>query len=543
MKKLFFFMLWVLILCGCSNTPMTSTPTPHNVLIVPTQAYAPTRIPKVLTLDPKPQKINEMSIARVPTFTATATFTPTPYDWYPFWGCPGLSYPDKPVVLWFFGMELSDEQQLEIGEPLSRWFYEYRPNTLCPLLAPKLYSASDIFYTHINSGLNIDLLGPISSWRYENLQNDSFHTSIDDLWLDLTPLMEQDNAEAALLDPQQYDQAMIHAHQREDGQLFGLPISTTIAAFQYNPELFDRAGLNYPPKTADEPYILPDGSRVPWSWDTVAKVGRLLTLDIDGHNVTEPGFDTKNIEQYGFTWGWIPLDIGQLWGGGSFLARGDSVGQYVAQIPPAWQTAWQWTYDGLHGQQPFIINNPKVGDGSKTPQRLWAFQNGQAAMAMNVWYPDWINEQNPVFQLAALPSYQGKIHTMVYTLDFYILKNSDQPKESFSSLSYIFEHGNPYFVTGSLKKPAPLENNIPSRLADRQIYFDLQKQKFPWVTTWDALLTGLTYPKPAELGYIPNSGKLYDRIWNFHNQIEEGGIDLATQEARLLEDLTIIFNQ
>ena len=44
-----------------------------------------------------------------------------------------------------------------------------------------------------------------------------------------------------------------------EGQL-GLPFAIFPTFLSYNKELFDEAGLNYPPAEYGEPYIMPDGT-------------------------------------------------------------------------------------------------------------------------------------------------------------------------------------------------------------------------------------------------------------------------------------------
>ena len=66
---------------------------------------------------------------------------------------------------------------------------------------------------------------------------------------------------------------------------------------------------------------MPDGSDVPWDYDTVRKIAKILTVDKNGEDATEAGFDPENIVQ----WGLEPQrdDIrqtGAYWKAGSFVA-------------------------------------------------------------------------------------------------------------------------------------------------------------------------------------------------------------------------------
>lgn len=57
----------------------------------------------------------------------------------------------------------------------------------------------------------------------------------------------------------------------------------------YNKDMFDKAGLDYPPTDADEA----------WTWDEFVDVAKQLTLDKNGNNAASEDFDKDNIVQYG----------------------------------------------------------------------------------------------------------------------------------------------------------------------------------------------------------------------------------------------------
>lgn len=57
----------------------------------------------------------------------------------------------------------------------------------------------------------------------------------------------------------------------------------------YNKDMFDAAGVEYPPVNADNA----------WTWDEFVETAKLLTLDANGNNATSPDFDPNSIVQYG----------------------------------------------------------------------------------------------------------------------------------------------------------------------------------------------------------------------------------------------------
>lgn len=57
----------------------------------------------------------------------------------------------------------------------------------------------------------------------------------------------------------------------------------------YNRDMFDAAGIAYPPQKAEEAY----------TWEEFVETAKLLTLDENGKNATEAGFNAEKIAQYG----------------------------------------------------------------------------------------------------------------------------------------------------------------------------------------------------------------------------------------------------
>ncbi len=55
--------------------------------------------------------------------------------------------------------------------------------------------------------------------------------------------------------------------------------------------MFDEAGLNYPPATYGEPYVMPDGTEVEWSFETLTELAKFLTVDANGADATMDEFD------------------------------------------------------------------------------------------------------------------------------------------------------------------------------------------------------------------------------------------------------------
>ena len=73
----------------------------------------------------------------------------------------------------------------------------------------------------------------------------------------------------------------------------GVPVAYATAnnslVMFYNKDMFDAAGIDCPPTSADEA----------WTWDEFVEVAKQLTLDANGNNAASPDFDPDSIVQYG----------------------------------------------------------------------------------------------------------------------------------------------------------------------------------------------------------------------------------------------------
>lgn len=74
-----------------------------------------------------------------------------------------------------------------------------------------------------------------------------------------------------------------------EGRIAGLNTAVEVALLFYNKDLFDKAGLAYPPA---------DPNRA-WTWAQFVEAAQKLTLDVDGNHPGEAGFDPNNIATFG----------------------------------------------------------------------------------------------------------------------------------------------------------------------------------------------------------------------------------------------------
>ncbi|MCL2718803.1 MAG: sugar ABC transporter substrate-binding protein [Lachnospiraceae bacterium] len=137
----------------------------------------------------------------------------------------------------------------------------------------------------------------------------------------------------------------------DGGQPIGYSIGSEVLALWFNRDMFDAAGVPYPPTTLD----------TAWQWDEFIEVAKLLTLDANGNNLNSPNFDATSIVQYGVyvnQWAW-QLEVWALSNGGRWYSEDGT----RAVFDDAAIEAMQKVYDLhlVHGVAPF--NPAQTDDG------------------------------------------------------------------------------------------------------------------------------------------------------------------------------------
>jgi multiple sugar transport system substrate-binding protein len=278
-----------------------------------------------------------------------------------------------------------------------------------------------------------------------------FHSSRDyaqwDVWLDMVPYL------------QGYDLSVFHPSalrdwQDKDGKQFGLPVTVYGPMLIYNRDLFDAAGIPYPPHRYGEPYA--DGDE--WNIEKMEEIAILLTLDANGRNPTHPDFNAQEIVQFGFTPQWLQLvDMVSLFGTDSVFDASGPV-----SVPDSWREALHWYHAGMW-EKHFIPTTEQANELGGN-----AFDSGRVAMAYSqTWYFCCIKSVL-YWDLAALPSHNGRVTASVVSDGAGILEISPQPQAAVEALYYLatlpeldYRQGFPALNTLQEARYAALEEQFP----------------------------------------------------------------------------------
>jgi multiple sugar transport system substrate-binding protein len=436
---------------------------------------------------------------------------------------------EKVQIRWFVGLGTgTNPEQVAAQEEVVADFNASQDNIELVLEIVPYDSARDTLSTQIASGAGPDIVGPVG-WGGSN----DFYGQ----WLDIAPYIEESGFDLSVFDP-----ALVEFYQTEEGQV-GLPFAVFPGAMFFQPAMFDEAGLNYPPQTYGEKYVMPDGTEVDWNWDTITQIAKLLTVDVNGKNSTEEGFDPSQIVQVGYAPQWQSIQsIGTFYGGAAKIYSGDAKGSYESTIPDSWKEGWKWYYDGMYGEQPYIATGPLSGAPEFGNGNL--FNAGKAAMGLTqTWYTCCLADFKNAgleFQLGIQPiGANGEVAGRVDADTFRILKTTKHPKEAFEVLAYL--------ITTGGDKLLPVYGAMPA-IADKTDAFFAQKSTdYPFVTdeSWNVFIQGLAYPDtPSSEQYQPNSIKANARFATFLDLLNNTeGLDFDAEYQKLVDDLNAIYNE
>jgi multiple sugar transport system substrate-binding protein len=279
--------------------------------------------------------------------------------------------------------------------------------------------ARDALSTQLASGNGPDIVGPVGIGGAE-----AFHGQ----WLDLQPYIDSSG-----FDMSQFPESTVDLYNAGgEGQL-GIPYAVYPSVLFYKADMFKEAGLEEPPHAWNSEYTMPDGSTRPWDYDAVREIAKMLTVDENGKDATEEGFDPTKIVQWGFEPQRDDLrQTGAYWGAGSFLAADGK----TVEIPAPWAAAWKHFYDGIWADH-FSMTGAIFETTDINPAG-YPFCAGKVAMSTNyLWSTYCIDDAGSDWNMAATPAYQGKT-TAAFNADTWrIMKGSKNPDQAFEVLQYL----------------------------------------------------------------------------------------------------------
>jgi len=420
-----------------------------------------------------------------------------------------------------------DKSQLPIEAQVVADFNKSHPHIHLVFDHVAYDGARAAFATRLASGTPPDIVGPLGVGGAEAFRGQ---------WLDLTSLIAKNH-----YDLTQYGQGAVDFYKVAGQGQIGIPFAIYPSELYYQPDMFDEAGLNYPPHKYGEKYKMPDGTMVDWNYDTVRKIAMMLTVDANNKDATQAGFDPKKIVQYGFEPQRDDLrGMGAYFGAGKLAADDNK----TVQIPDGWAQGWKWIYDGMFTDH-FIMDN-SVYKSTAFNGGGYAFNSGKVAMQENfLWNVCCVTDAGGNWDLAAIPSNNGKT-TAVFNADtFRITKDSKHPDEAFTVLTYLLGDASKTLLNAY--------SAFPARTADQADFFtgleaqkdDKGKAVYPPKVDWQVAVDGIPYAdNPNFEAWMPAYNKSLDLLTQkLTKWTSTPGLNMDAEIATLKQQLQAIWDK
>ncbi|WP_370324988.1 ABC transporter substrate-binding protein [Euzebya sp.] len=431
---------------------------------------------------------------------------------------------DAVEIRWFVGLGAGGQpEQIAAQEAVVDAFNSSHDDIQIVLEVVENDVAYDTLSTQIAGGNPPDIVGPVGR---------DGANSYAGLYLDLEPLIEQTG-----YDTSRWPEETVENFREDDGTLPGLPFASFPSFIYFNTELFDEAGLPYPPQSYGDDGTATYGEGTeyegPWDYAKVAEIAEILTVDANGTDATSPDFDRSQTVQWGYINQWTTLMFAQ---GTHFGAGSPVADDGTADIPAAWEEEWAWYHDAVWesgfapSQEQFdsdlLAGNP--------------FASGNVAMAnSHLWYTCCIRDDDgngyDFFDIAVMPSHDGVVTANMHADTFRILESTEHPEEAFEVLSHLLDDAALELLNAYGAAPAD-----PSLT---EAFFADLDEVFPQGVTWEVAMDSAAYADvPSAEQAVPGWDEYKLALADLESaQLSDPDLDMAAAVADLEAELTDIF--
>jgi multiple sugar transport system substrate-binding protein len=423
-------------------------------------------------------------------------------------------------VRWFVGLGAgAQEDDIPRQQELINAFNESSDDAFIVAEFVDNTVAADTLATQIAGGSPPDLIGPVGVEGANAFAGQ---------YLDLAPLIESSDIDLSV-----YEDSQVQSIMNSDGEQVAIPFATFPTALHYNSELFDEAGLPYPPATYGEIYGEGTDWEGEWNVEKLEEIAAFLTVDGNGVDATSPDFDRDNVAQWGFVHQFTtdPRSQGTFFGAGSVVADDGT-----AAIPEQWVEEWKWYHHMIWEVGASPTQEETIGEvlGDN------AFASGQVAMgSTHLWYAACClgdgADASTFWNVAAMPTYNGTATAKIHADTFRIHQDSDNPEAAFEVLRWIHEDATLDFLA--------IYGGMPARTDIRDAYFDDLDERFTQGVAWDTYLEGLNHTDvPNHQSDMPSFLESDARIKEFESlQTGDPGLDIDAAVAEMEADLNAIW--
>jgi multiple sugar transport system substrate-binding protein len=337
--------------------------------------------------------------------------------------------------------------------------------------------------------------------------------------LDLTDLIQND--------PQLSTTLLVSRYYYAPGKVAGVNTAVEATLLFYNKELFDEAGVAYPPSDPAQA----------WTWDEFVAAAQRLTSDVNGKHPGEAGFDPDNIRDYGIAFdktyeGWTFYPF--IFSNGGQLVNDDGT-RLLLDSPEATE-AMQKLADLMWVQHVA----PTPTQDQSLPNYVTMLQTGNLAMHISGHWSllDYASVQDLQFGVAVLPKFKRPVTVVLGspTVIFAATQNRD------AAIRFYNFHNNPeavdLFARGLWM---PLQESYYTELDKMNIWLDNPAHPGEARPAFTDYI--LNYSMPIPSYYLRNYAEVLDvalrpaidRVWNNEASAAEAFADAVKVAEPLMQ--------
>ena len=291
---------------------------------------------------------------------------------------------------------------------------------------------------------------------------------------------------------------------RWQGRLWGLPDTAAPSVVFYNKAMFDAAGLAYP---SDD-----------WTYEDMRQAAIRLTLDENGRNPLDPGFDAQSIRQWGWSGAWTYFWQRHLARAlGAEVCANDECTEMVFTSLAALEAAKWWAslvqedhaslYDPFGGSQTGLPGDPFIA-GKTAMGMTGYFAVGQLNDAGNIDYDI----------VQPLIGVDGQRYGSLSTFGYVISARTAHPDAAWALVQALIE---PDFLSRTWGKPG---HSVPARRSAAASIIDPTHPP----SNQEAVVAAMEYAwvfKP----YTASAFEVHSKTEDLFQKMMKG--DLAVEEA------------
>jgi multiple sugar transport system substrate-binding protein len=454
----------MVVLTGCGPAP-AATKAPEAATAAPTQA---------------------------PTAVKAAEPTATP-------AAPKASEPVKVTI--FVGLGTgTDPAQIEVHKQIADEFNATHQDIQIEFLTVPYEERLTKFSTMLAGDMAPDIAMPVGVGGIAEFYDE---------WIDIKPFIDGDK-----YDMSDFFGTTVQIHTYPGRGILGLPLCVYPTAVFYNQDLFDAAGVDYPPVKFGDPYA--DGS--PWTYDKVVQIAKKLTKDSAGNDANSPAFSWEKTVQWGWD-GWDWENSIKPWVQKFGDTRPTAVSEdgrkslvntkpWIDQMQFTKDTIWTWHIRASTEQ------GGTLSDATGDPMGSGKIGMWEIHSWIGYAWPSWKSSFN--WNVAAVPSVgSNKIVAPVDADTFVIPKSSKHQKEAWQVVKWMFQ-------PEIMQKLTKNYSCIPARKSLATSWVDEMKKEYPNVH-FDIFLDSLNYiEQPNHEAWTPAYTKINDAMNTATDQILTG---------------------